>query len=99
MNEPEYPILHKDRLGRVIYAVHSEFERSVFKYYGDTTRIKVKYHYYNEDFYIDAFSKNGNVIFSTVSRNVYETHVEKRSDGTLEFIVHPNKLTIINSLK
>lgn len=99
MSSPEFPSIHKDRLGRVIYAVHSEFERSVFRYYGDTSKIKVKYHYYNDDFYIDTFSRNGDVIFSTFSRNVFESHVERKCDGTIEFVVHPNKLAAINSLK
>lgn len=99
MNVSDYPKRYKDNLGRVIYALENEFERTVFMYYGDTNRIKIKYHYINKDVYIDAFSRTGAIIFSTVSKNLHETHVERRSDGSIEFIVHPEKLRFINSLK
>lgn len=99
MNASDYPKRYKDNLGRIIYALENEFERTVFMYYGNTNRIKVKYHYINKDVYIDAFSRTGEIIFSTVSRNLHETHVERRSDGSIEFIVHPEKLRFINSLK
>lgn len=99
MNDSEYPKRYKDNLGRIIYALENEFERTVFMYYKDTNRIKIKYHYINKDVYIDAFSRTGEIIFSTVSRNLHETHVERRFDGSIEFIVHPEKLRFINSLK
>lgn len=99
MEKKEYPIKYKDKLGRLIYLLENEFERVVFVYYGQTDRIKIKYHYINKDVYVDAFSRSGTIIFSTVSRNVYETHVEKKFDGTLDFIVNPEKLRLINDLK
>lgn len=99
MNDSGYPKRYKDNLGRIIYTLENEFERTVFVYYGETSRIKVKYHYVNKDVYIDAFSRTGSIIFSTVSKNLHETHVEKKYDGSIEFIVHPEKLRFINSLK
>lgn len=95
----EYPVKYKDKLGRTVYVLENEFERIVFVYYGETDKKKIKYHYINKDVYVDAFSKSGSIIFSTVSRNVHETHVEKKHDGTLDFIVNPQKLKIINDLK
>lgn len=99
MNGSEYPKRYTDELGRLVYAVDSEFERVVLRYYGDTSRIKLKYHYINKDLYVDAFSRSGEIIFSTFSRNVHDTHVERKHDGSLDFIVHPRKLELINSLK
>jgi len=99
MSEKIYPIKYKDKLGRLIYTLENEFERVVFMYYQDSDRIKVKYHYMNNDVYIDAFSKSGDLIFSTYSRNIFESKIEKKHDGTLDFIINPHKLKIINSIR
>lgn len=99
MNDEKYPKRYKDKLGRVIYVLKNEFERTIFMYYGTTNHIKIKYHYINKDVYIDTFSKKGDIIFSTISKNIHETRIEKRSDGSIEFIIHPEKLRFINSLK
>lgn len=99
MNDFGYPKRYKDKNGRIVYSQENEFERVVLIYYGDTDRIKIKYHYFHKDLYVDVFSKSGQIIFSTVSDNVNETHVEKKPDGTLDFIISPQKLAIINSLK
>lgn len=99
MKSENFPKIYKDKLGRVIYVLENEFERVAFTYYGSTKKIKIKYHYMNENFYIDAFSKNGKLIFSTFSKNVYETNVEKKIDGTIDFIVSSEKLKAINLLK
>jgi hypothetical protein len=99
MEKKEYPVKYKDKLGRTVYVLENEFERIVFVYYGNTDKKKIKYHYINQDVYVDAFSRSGVIIFSTVSRNVHETHVEKKYDGTLDFIVNAEKLKLINELK
>lgn len=95
----KYPIEYHDKLGRVVYCLSNQFERTVFVYYEDSNRIKVKYQYFNKDVYFDVFSRSGQLIFSSISNNVHQTNIEKKHDGSLDFIVNQEKLRLFNSLR
>jgi hypothetical protein len=94
-----YPKEYRDNLNRVNYILHNEFEKTIYTFYGDTNKIKVKYIYYRKNIYFDVFSKSGDVIFSNVSNNFLDCKVEKKYDGTIDFIVHPVKRLLINQIK
>lgn len=95
----KYPMEYHDRLGRLVYCLDNEFERTVFVYYGDTGKLKVKYQYFNKDVYFDVFSKTGELVFSSISNNIHQTNIERKHDGSIDFIVNPKKLSLINGLK
>lgn len=92
-----YPKEYKDKLHRIIYVQQNEFEKVIYTYYGDTHNIKVKYYYYRNSVFFDAFSRTGEVIFSTVGSG-FNQFVEKKYDGTIGFVIHPIKKNIINKI-
>lgn len=98
MNEKTYPKTFRDKLNRINYILENEFQKIIYTFYGDTNRIKIKYVYFRKNIYFDAFSKTGQLIFSTYEDN-HKSTVEKKYDGTISFIVHPEKIKLINQIK
>jgi hypothetical protein len=97
MKETTYPKIYRDKLNRINYIIQNEFQKTIYTFYGDSNKIKVKYVYFRKNVYFDVFSKTGEVIFSTVEDN-YSSTVEKKYDGTIGFIIHPIKKNLINKL-
>lgn len=97
MKEITYPKIYRDKLNRINYIIQNEFQKTIYTFYGDSNKIKVKYVYFRKNVYFDVFSKTGEVIFSTVEDN-YSSTVEKKYDGTIGFIIHPIKKNLINKL-
>lgn len=98
MKEQTYPKIYRDKLNRINYVIQNEFQKIIYTFYGETKNIKIKYVYFRKNVYFDAFSKSGQLIFSTFEDN-YSSTVEKKYDGTISFIVHPEKIKIINQIK
>lgn len=97
MKEQTYPKIYRDKLNRINYIIQNEFQKTIYTFYGESNKIKVKYVYFRKNVYFDVFSKTGEVIFSTVEDNFNST-VEKKYDGTISFIIHPIKKNLINKL-
>jgi hypothetical protein len=56
------PIQKYDNLGRNIYTKWNEAERTVKKYWNDTTNLKILYKFYADVLRIEAFDLNGKTI-------------------------------------
>lgn len=93
-----YPQVYKDKLGRVIYIIENEFQKIIYTFYGESNKIKVKYVYFRNNVYFDAFAKNGEVIFSTLEQGLISSTLEKKHDGTFSFVIHPVKKQSINKI-
>lgn len=98
MKEKTYPKIYKDKLNRISYVLENEFQKTIYTFYGESNKIKVKYIYFRNNVYFDAFSKTGEVIFSTLDQQSISSNVEKKYDGTISFVVHPVKRNLINTI-
>lgn len=56
-------IIKTDKLNRVIYKKLNDVERFIFKYYGDTNKLKIVIKLFNQTETADVFDKNGDLIF------------------------------------
>lgn len=99
MKPTSYPQEYRDKLNRVVYVLLNEYEKIIYTFYGETNRIKVKYIVFKKNIYFDVFSRTGEVIFSNVTNNFFDCRIEKKYDGTIDFIVHPEKIKLINQIK
>lgn len=99
MKLTSYPQEYRDKLNRVVYVLLNEYEKIIYTFYGETNRIKVKYIVFKKNIYFDVFSRTGEVIFSNVTNNFFDCRIEKKYDGTIDFIVHPKKIKLINQIK
>ena len=98
MKNKKYPLEYKDKLGRVVYVLDSEFDRTIYKYWFNTNRLKIKYKYFREDVSFSAFSFAGKLILSSY-KDAKSAELYFKYDGTIHFNVNPEKLKLINSIK
>jgi hypothetical protein len=63
----EYPVKKFDHLNRLIYVDWNGIERCINIYWGDTNKVKIKYRLWNQEAEVEAYDKNGNVVFETIS--------------------------------
>lgn len=60
-----YPLLKKtDNLGRLVYVDWNGVERSIYKYWGNTNKIKLKYQLFHQEVSLDAYSTGGKNMMS-----------------------------------
>jgi hypothetical protein len=91
----EYPLTKTDHLGRRIYVDWNGAERSIYKYWGDTKSIKIKYRLYHDDASFDAYDKNGTNIIS-YSSGVLDLRLPRfwtDNQGELFFYIERSRIT------
>ena len=67
MEQPSYPIKKIDNLGRTTYVDWNGLERSIYKYWTDTKKVKIKYRLYHQESSVDVYDKMGKNIISYTS--------------------------------
>ena len=93
--QPAYPLLKKvDNLGRTIYIDWNGVERTIYVYYGDTSKMKLKYRLFHKETSLDAYDTSGKSILSydagKFEINVPGVWISK--DGEVNFRVDKIKL-------
>lgn len=93
--KPSYPLLKKvDNLGRVIYIDWNGVERTIYVYYGNTSKVKLKYRLFHKETSLDAYNTSGKIIISydagKLEINIPGVWVHK--DGGIDFRVDKVKL-------
>ncbi len=92
-----YPKMYHDKLNRLAYVLENEFEKTIYTFYGQSNKIKVKYKFYRQDVKFDVFTESGYLLLSNFSER--DVKFKKTPYGTIKFTIHPNKLKKINNLK
>jgi hypothetical protein len=90
----EYPETKFDNLGRRIYVDWNGAERSIYRYWGDTKSVKIKYRLYHDDASFDAYDKNGKNILS-YSSGVLEVRLPRfwtSSNGDISFTAERSRM-------
>lgn len=54
----------KDKLNRVIYRNLNDVERVIYKYYGNTNKIKIAIRLISKEQIVNIFNKEGQIIYS-----------------------------------
>jgi len=89
----EYPIRKYDKLNRVIYIDWNGVERSIYMYWDDTEKVKIKYRLYSSDAEVEAYDKNGKVIIRNVSgKFVLDLPKLSIRNGRVSYYVDKKKL-------
>ena len=92
---PPFPLLKKtDNLGRTIYVDWNTVERTIYIYYGATTKIKLKYKLFHSETSLYAYDISGNNILSYETGRLELTlpNVWINKEGTIDFRVDRKKL-------
>ncbi len=91
-----YPIRKTDNLGRQTYVDWNGVERTIYKYWGDTKKIKVKYRLYHQEASFDAYDRLGKTIMSYAS-GTFEINLPRvwsDKNGDISFRTSKRKLLI-----
>lgn len=59
----------RDKLNRLVYVNFNEVERVIYKYYGNTNKIKIKIRLVSKEQIIEIYNKEGNIIYSDEASN------------------------------
>jgi hypothetical protein len=87
------PIKKYDSLGRMIYVDWNGIERCINVFWDDTSKVKIKYRLWHDETEVEAFDKNGNVVFKSSSGVVIVKFPKlKFKDGRLFYTVDSQKI-------
>jgi hypothetical protein len=59
----------RDKLNRLVYVNFNEVERVIYKYYGNTNKIKIKIRLVSKEQIIEIYNKEGRIIYSDETNN------------------------------
>lgn len=91
---PVYPIKKTDYLDRPIYVDWNGIERTIYKYWDKTKKVKIKWRLFNQEASFDAYDKNGkNIIsYSSGTLEINLPWVWADQQGEIGFKVDKSKL-------
>jgi hypothetical protein len=59
----------RDKLNRLVYVNFNEVERVIYKYYGNTNKIKIKIRLVSKEQIVEIYNKEGKIIYSDETNN------------------------------
>jgi hypothetical protein len=87
----EFPIHKKDKLGRIVYSLWNNNEKTIKKYWQDTKLIKILYKYYGNKLEIEAFDKKGNNVFSYLDGKIkiaFDNKFSIDENNNINFVIN-----------